>query len=298
MEDSPNGISSDGACVFVTVLRDRDMYERLVKGNPNNAGGEFIALDNRSENRSVTTRYNSFLDGWDFSRPAWFVFVHEDYEFLEPLAPILAKADPNCIYGTCGARSTRPGDDVAWAINSNRDGSDCGLYGRPFDKPVEVLTADCNCLMVHSDLVARHHLRFDENLTFDLYAEDFEISAFERYGVRTKVLPVLNRHYSFGHIVKRFFTQRRYLMKKYAKASRVYGTTTKQLIGPLPLVLAAKRANRLYRRLGWLRRIGRFFWYFKHSRDGYARVRILGIRIKFPAAGRYVAYLNLGKQRK
>ena len=86
-------------------------------------------------------------------------------------------------------------------------------------------------------------------------------------------------------------------MEKYANASRVYGTTTKQLIGPLPLVLAAKRANRLSRRLDWLRRVGRFFWYFKHSRDGYARVRIVGLRIKFPAAGRYAAYLNCGKQR-
>ena len=78
-------------------------------------------------------------------------------------------------------------------------------------------------------------------------------------------------------------------MRKYANASRVYGTTTKQLLGPLSLVLAAKRANRLYHRLGWLRRVGHFFWYFKHSRDGYARVRILGFRIKFPAAGRYAA---------
>ena len=283
-------------CVFVTVVRDKALYERLVRNNPNNANGEFVMFDNLAENLSITTRYNSFLDGWDYSRKAWFVFVHEDYEFLEPIGTILSTADTSCIYGTCGARSTRPGDDVVWALNCERDGSNLGLYGSPFTVPQEVLTTDCNCMMVHSDLVREHHLRFDERLTFDLYAEDFEIAARERHGVRTKVLPVLNRHYSFGHIAKRFFTQRRYLMDKYENASRVYGTTTKQLIGPRSLVLAAKRANRMHRKFGLLRHVWRFFWYRKYSRDGYARVRIFGLRVKFPAAGKYAMYLGLDEK--
>lgn len=278
-------------CVFVTVVRDREMYGRLVANNPHNAGGEFVAFDNLAENLPITVRYNSFLDGWDFSRKAWFIFVHEDYEFLEPVGPLLERVDPGCLYGTVGARSTRPGDDVVWALNSNRDGSDLGLYGRPFAGQPAVLTVDCNCLMVHSDLVRKCHLRFDENLSFDLYAEDFAIAAFERHGIPAKILGVANHHYSFGHIAKRFFVQRRYLMEKYREASRAYGTTTKILIGPLPLVMAAKRANRRWRRFGWLRRIGRFFWYRKHSRDGYCRIRVFGLRLKFAAAGKYAAHL-------
>jgi len=274
-------------CVFVAVVRDHDMYARLVKDNPNNAGGEFVAFDNLAENLSVTARYNSFLDSWDYSREAWFVFVHEDYEFLEPVGPLLEKVSRRCIYGTCGARSPRPGDDVVWALNSNRDGSDLGLYGRPFRGQPTVLTADCNCLMVHSSLVREFGLRFDEKLTFDLYAEDFEIAAFERFGIPTKILGVANHHYSFGNIAPRFFVQRRYLMDKYRDASRVYGTTTKQLIGPLPLVLAAKRANRRWSRLGWLRRFGHFFWYRKYSRDGLVRLRVFGLRFKFPVTGKY-----------
>jgi len=277
-----SGRADSAGCVFVTVVRDHAMYERLVRDNPNNARGEFAAFDNNAENVPVTVRYNSFLDGWDYSRKAWFVFLHEDYEFLEPLGSVLDRVDPRCIYGTVGARSTRPGDDALWALNSNRDGSDLGLYGRPISAPVPVLTADCNCLIAHSDLVRDYRLRFDERLTFDLYAEDFEIGAFERYGVRTKVLGVLNHHYSFGHVGKRFFGQRRYLMEKWSGAGRVYGTTTKQLIGPLPLVAAAMRRNRRWRRLAWLRSIGRFFWYRKYSRDGFLRVRLLGFRLKRP----------------
>ena len=69
-------------------------------------------------------------------------------------------------------------------------------------------------------------------------------------------------------------------MRKYADASRAYGTTTKQIIGPMPLVLAARRANRRWRRLAWLRKIARFFWYRKYSRDGYMRLRVFGLRIK------------------
>ena len=242
-------------CVFVAVVRDHDMYARLVKDNPNNAGGEFVAFDNLAGNLSVTVRYNSFLDSWDYSREAWFVFVHEDYEFLEPVGTILSKADCKCIYGTCGARSTRPGDDIVWALNSNRDGTDLGLYGRPFSGTPTVLTP-------------------------------------------TKILGVANHHYSFGNIAPRFFVQRRYLMDKYRDASRVYGTTTKQLVGPMTLVLEAKRANRRWRRLGWLRRVGRFFWYRKYSRDGLVRVRIFGLRLKFRAAGKYARYMGFESGRR
>ena len=34
------------------------------------AGAEFVAFDNLAENMSITRRYNSFLDGWDYSRKA------------------------------------------------------------------------------------------------------------------------------------------------------------------------------------------------------------------------------------
>ena len=279
-------------CVFVTVVRDRGMYSRLVRDNPCNAGAEFVAFDNLAENLSVTRRYNSFLESWDYSREAWFVFLHEDYEFLEPVAPILGSVGRRCIYGTCGARSTRPGDDVAWALNSNRDGTQLGVYGRPFAGQPTVLTSDCNCMMVHSSLVRELGLRFDERLTFDLYVEDFEIAAFERFGIPTKVLGVLNHHYSFGNIAPRFFVQRGYLMEKYADASRAYGTTTKQVIGPVRMVLAARLANRRRRRTEWLRRLLRLVWRVKHSRDGRVRVRLLGLPLRFMAAGRYAPYLD------
>lgn len=274
-------------CVYITVVRDEEMYSRLVKDNPCNRGGDFRLLDNRSENKSVTERYNAFLESWDYSKDAWFVFIHEDYEFLEPLSPILKRASKACIYGTVGMKSVRSGSDVLWALNSNRDGSRLGLYGNPIKKPVEVLTTDCNCMIVHSSLVKKHGLRFDENLLFDFYTEDFEMNAYERFGIKTYVLPAKNHHYSFGNIGKRFLTQRRYLLKKYANASRVYRTTTRQFFGPMREVVRTIYQNRLLRRLDRPKRLGHFFWYKKYSRDGYCRIRIFGLRFKWKV--RYVA---------
>lgn len=270
-----------GNCVFISVVRDFPLYERLVRRNPVNAGGRFVALDNRTENLSITSRYNSVLDGWDYGTETWFVFLHEDFQFLEPVGDVLAHADAGRIYGVVGPSSTRPGSDVLFSLNSERDGGRLGFYGKPFKKPVAVLTTDCNCLIVHSSLVQRYRLRFDEKLLFDLYAEDFEINAREKFGVGTFVIPVRCRHWSFGHMGDRFFRQRRYLLEKYASASRVYRTTTRQLIGPLRMVVRAVCDNRRWIRRDWLRRIGHFFWYVKFSRDGYMRIRVFGMRLKF-----------------
>ena len=267
-------------CVFISVVRDFPFYERLVRGNPVNAGAKFVAFDNLAENRSITSRYNSFIDGWNFAAEAWFVFLHEDFQFLEPVGRILDTCDKNHIYGVVGPRTTRPDSDILFSLNSDRDGGRLSFFGEPFDTPVEVLTSDCNCLIVHSSLVRRLNLRFDENLLFDFYAEDFEIAARERFGIRTFVLPVRCRHWSFGHMGERFFRQRGYLMRKYAAAKRVYRTTTRQLIGPRRAAAKMLLSNRLWARRDWLRRILHFFWYRKFSRDGFMRIRILGLRFK------------------
>ena len=44
-----------------------------------------MAIDNNEENLPISARYNAFLDGYDYSNPAWFVFAHEDFELEELL---------------------------------------------------------------------------------------------------------------------------------------------------------------------------------------------------------------------
>ena len=86
-------------------------------------------------------------------------------------------------------------------------------------------TVDCQCLIVHSSLIQRHKLRFDENLTFDFYVEEFCINASERYDVKLKVIPLKCVHYSGGNITERFYNSVKYVQEKYKTISKCYAST-------------------------------------------------------------------------
>lgn len=258
--------------VYISVVRDFAMYDRLVRNNPSNAGAEFVAFDNNVENKTIPVRYNSFLNSYDYSKEAWFVFCHEDFQFLEPVAPKLESLDKGAIYGVFGAKLRVPG--VGLQIDSNKDGSGMSFRGLPVSGPTTVDTIDCACLIVHSSLIAKFGLRFDENLTYDLYTEDFGIAAKEEFGIDTKVLPIRTHHYSYGNVVQRFHDQLRYLNDKYADASKVYVTTTCYAIGrssELPAVTALITSKRRIP-LKWL-------FYKKISHKGKLTVKILGIPV-------------------
>lgn len=262
---------SDALCI-VSVVRDFEMYDRLVRNNPNNAGAEFLPFDNNAENKTIPVRYNSFLNSYDYSKEAWFVFCHEDFQFLEPLSGKLPTLDKGVIYGVFGAKLRVPG--VGLQIDSNKDGSDMSFRGSPVSKPTTVDTIDCACLIVHSSLVVKYGLRFDENLTYDLYTEDFGIAAQERYGIVTKVLPIRSHHYSYGNVVQRFHDQLKYLNEKYADVSRVYVTTTCYAIGNaarLPSVTTLINSKRRIP-LRWL-------FYKKVSHKGKLVIKVLGIPV-------------------
>ena len=182
-------------CVIVSVVRDFDMYRRCVSENPHNSGLSFVAADNRLENEHVAVLYNRFLDEFDYSSPAWFVFCHEDFEFLESIAEKVGVLDVGAIYGPIGGRllcrrqwmlgGMWPGEYVGSVIQSEKDGSNQVVIGSAVPTGTIADALDCQCLIVHSSLVQAHHLRFDERLSFDLYAEDFCLDAMVEHGVPT-----------------------------------------------------------------------------------------------------------------
>ena len=87
--------------------------------------------------------------------------------------------------------------------------------GQAVDSPVEVETFDCCCLIVHSSLVKKHKLRFDENLAFDLYVEDFCATARVKHGIRSFVQPVKCCHHSGSRPTERLYRHLPYLKEKY-----------------------------------------------------------------------------------
>ena len=85
-------------------------------------------------------------------------------------------------------------------------------------------TFDCQCLVVHSSLIRRYGLRFDERLSFDLYVEDFCVGAYERYGIESHILLMECHHFSQGSIGQRFYEALACLQEKYRSARKRYAS--------------------------------------------------------------------------
>lgn len=206
--------------IIVSVVRDFAMYEKRVGKNSNCQGCTLVALDNRIQNEGVPKRYNEFLASRPVDEEAWYIFCHEDFEFLESPLPRLEGLDKSSLWGPLGAMTeVWLGFYHHWRVLGkillcNKDGSDEVSFGCPVSSGTPVETFDCQCLIVHSSLIKKYNLRFDENLTFDLYAEDFCIAA-AVHGVVSRVLPLAVRHLSRGNVLERYHQQEAYLAKKY-----------------------------------------------------------------------------------
>lgn len=206
---------------IISVARDFDTYAMCVARNPFLDDVERITIDNRQKNESIPLCYNRFLDEYDYAKESWFIFCHEDFEFQEDLIPQLRRFDKDSLHGVVGAaRKGFAGFGMQVIYGNmteiNRDGSGAEWSpGRKICHPVEVETFDCCCLIVHSTLVQKHGLRFDENLLFDLYVEDFCAMAKVKDGIRSCVHPVKCCHHSGSRATYRLLRHLPYLKEKY-----------------------------------------------------------------------------------
>ncbi len=212
--------------VSFSVVRDENMFRRCVAGNPFCRNIEIHSVDNSRENLGIPKRYNDFLDAFDYDRPGWIVFCHEDFELREDLAPRLSRLPTDAIHGPCGARHRIFfGLFSLWQVTgrvreSNKDGSHEHHVGDSAPNATVLDTLDCMCLVVHSSLVEKHHLRFDENLMFDLYVEDFGIHALLTSGIYTRLLNISCCHHSTRFsLPDSYYRQLSYLNRKYPHES-------------------------------------------------------------------------------
>ena len=255
--------------IVVSAVRNFELYDRLVKNNKFYDNAVFVAYDNLKENKTIPERYNSFLESYDYSKPDWFVFCHDDWELKQHFT----FPDTNAIYGVIGVgygcNLLFNQELIGQIKNSDKDGTNCAIMGKKCDDATDVGTIDCQSIIVHSSLVEKHHLRFDENLSFDLYAEDFCINARENFGISAKILPLECQHYSYGKLTERFDLQYRYLQNKYKSSHFGYITTCSfNLIG------SGFWGFRL------LYKICRFLYRKKTTSSGEIKIRILGITFK------------------
>jgi len=225
--------------IIVSVVRDFEIYDRLVRKNPFNEGAAFFAWDNRVENQGIPERYNAFLDRYDYTRKAWFVFCHEDWEIQEPWIDKIRGLDPAHLYGPIGVHLVEKSRKIHRYVlgqiqHSQRSGAQCTQCGYYVEKALPVETFDCQCLIVHSDLIQKTGLRFDTQLHFDLYVEDFCMCAVTQHRIQPRVIQLRCQHYSYGTLSDRFSKGIRYLQQKYQACDCFFSTTVSSDIIPLP----------------------------------------------------------------
>lgn len=200
------------------------MYERCVSSNKFLDGAELVKIDNSTENTSISVRYNSFINKVLY-RDCWIVFCHEDWMAREPILPIIRKQDKGRLYGNVGIRIERHKrfDYIVLfggLMQSNKDGGERILV-KGFLPSSRVTSFDCQLIAVHTSLLRRSGLRFDENLKFHLYVEDFCASACEK-GIECWTIDIKSEHYSYGVVSDEFYESLEYLRKKYIKSSNRY----------------------------------------------------------------------------
>ena len=200
---------------IITVINNSQMYDRFFKKNPYINNYDLIAINNHPENLGLPRRYNEVIDNF-VNSDTWLFFVHEDFEVKNSL-DIIFSLNKHYIYGTFGINLVGK-FPVCYGYHkcSNKDGSNPVSVGEKVQQPVEVETLDCQSILVHASLFKKYKsLRFDEALTFDLYAEDICIKAKQDFGIGIFVFPLAFQHYSHGNITERYFVGKQYLAEKY-----------------------------------------------------------------------------------
>lgn len=212
---------NDDRLVVVSVVRQLDMHRKFFRTNQAFVGAEHVMIDNRKDNLPIPMRYNAFLGGFDYSRPAWILFAHEDFEVGESFISKLAGSDRDSLWGVIGGRRRSLfGFGISGHYGSiiDADRSHPGRYdrvGKAVRKGFPVETFDCCALIVHSSLVQRYGLRFDPKLEFDLYVEDFCAMAKVKHGIVSRILPFKATHHSLSVPQKRYYDLLPYLRQKY-----------------------------------------------------------------------------------
>jgi len=101
-------------------------------------------------------------------------------------------------------------------INQGQNGSDFNKLGKKIKFPQTVSSVDCCCLIVHSSLINKYNLRFDENLNWHMYAEEFCINCKKKYNISAKAVQFDCYHLGIGNLNEDFYACANYVKEKHS----------------------------------------------------------------------------------
>lgn len=232
----PEGARRGERVILISACNNPAIYQRYAATSMGVEPQDFRRYDNTVENLPVPARYNQFISGLTEADEAWLAFVHNDFVFHEDPRPWLADVSRDNLYGVVGADLSSRADGRGGAAAVDGPGEnrlECkvrgqvlcspqliasGICGTPVDGMVPVKTVDCCCVIVHSSLVRRLGLRFDESFEWHFYSEELSLRAFRQWGVKTFVLPIRSGHYGLGAMNEAFYDASRRLFSDYSQA--------------------------------------------------------------------------------
>lgn len=219
----------------ICTFNNQEIFDKVVKNNEYVKDAELLAFNNIEENVEITKRYNTVLAEIANSKESedcWCVFIHQDFGFMEDLNSILSKLDKNCINGAIGVKIFKGiffGKNYKskkWGFKTELkltygmilqgdNGFNFKPHGRKLYFPMKANTTDCCCIILHSSLIKKYNLRFDENLSFHMYAEELCYRAKKDYGVCTKITQMNCYHLGVGSLNQEFDDSVNYLKNKF-----------------------------------------------------------------------------------
>lgn len=226
----------------ICAYNDKKIFSKVVQNNEHLNDAEIFAFDNTTENISITKRYNSFIDeniavpaaGGHREEDFWCVFIHQDFGIMEDITTILERLNPDYIYGAVGVKifkgffygkkglDRRLGfkDELKITLGRILQGGgkdDFGLkkHGRIALFQPTVDSIDCCCIIMHSSLIKKYNLKFDENLNFHMYAEELCYRAKHEYKIKTKVVQMKCFHLGKGCLNEEFEKSAQYVKEKF-----------------------------------------------------------------------------------
>lgn len=220
--------------ILISVVNDFNLFTKNIENNvfiKSQTNIKLFPYDNRETNEFISKRYNNFIENYDYTDSAWFIFCHTDWEPLEDINEVVNRLDKCNLYGLIGAKSDIfKGKYVTnysgYCLERQRNGANLRVLDYPNPDQDAVDTLDCVALFVHSSLVKKYDLRFDENLAWDLYVEDFCIQAKQKFNISSYTFNMKSCHWSdasYKEIPSSYYKSLSYLNNKY-KDSMYAGT--------------------------------------------------------------------------